>query len=128
MRVVAPTTAAGVKPDAREGAGPAPVQAGVTLYATLLSPANTLSHVLPDTQFTPGARGEERKVYVHVVQTSGYNTNAASGAHVRVSGAEDGPLDLREGDGAYIMAAPGEELVVENVGDRIAEVLLFDME
>ena len=71
------------------------------------------------------ARG---KGYIHVVQTSGYNTKAASGAHVRVSGAEGGPVELREGDGAYIVAAPGDKLVVENVGDRVAEIVLFDME
>ena len=114
--VVAPVGAEGVV-EKREASGPAPVHSPLDLYATLLSRGKSLEHAF--------ARG---KGYIHVVQTSGYNTKAASGAHVRVSGAEGGPVELREGDGAYIVAAPGDKLVVENVGDRVAEIVLFDME
>lgn len=64
---------------------------------------------------------------MHVVQTSGYNSGAASGASVRIEG--DGiELVLREGDGAYIVGTVGGELKVENVGDGVAEVLMFDVE
>ncbi|RPD64482.1 pirin domain-containing protein [Lentinus tigrinus ALCF2SS1-7] len=114
--VVAPVDGEGVV-EKREAPGPAPVHSPIDLYATLLSQGMKVSH-----------RFARQKGYIHVVQTSGYNTKEASGAQVRVSGAEGSPLDLKEGDGAYIMAAPGEEVVVENVGDRVAEVLLFDME
>ena len=118
--IVAPVGAAGVE-EKREASGPAPVHSPLNLFATLLSPAAKLSH----TFFSTSA---QRKGYVHVVQTSGYNTGESSGARVRVIGAEGGRLDLKEGDGAYIMAAPGEQLTMENIGDRVAEVLLFDME
>ena len=120
-RIVAPVGAEGVV-EKREAPGPAPVHSPLTLYATLLSPEKKLAHSFQ------GSDAAQRKGYMHVVQTSGYNTKEASGAHVRVLGADGGPVDLKEGDGAYIMAAPGEELTVENVGDRVAEILLFDME
>ena len=100
-----------------------------TLYAALLSSGTALSHTFPSEQYTQAASADtQRKAYVHVVQTSGYNPKEASGATVRVYGAEGGPVELREGDGGYIMASPGEELTVENASDQVAEVLLFDME
>ena len=118
--IVAPVGAENVVEE-REAKGPAPVHSPLSLFATLLSPGNQLSHAFH-------ARGPQRKGYVHVVQTSGFNPKDAAGATVRVVGGEGGPVELREGDGAYIMAIPGEELVVENAGDQVAEVLLFDME
>ncbi|KAI0358265.1 pirin domain-containing protein [Trametes cingulata] len=118
--IVAPVDAPGVV-EKREASGPAPVHSPLNLFATILSAGKSLSHTF---QFSSA----QRKGYIHVVQTSGYNPGEASGAHVRVLGAEGGPLELREGDGAYIMAAPGEELTVENAGEKVAEILLFDME
>lgn len=99
----------------------------LNLFATLISPRTTLSHTFLT---TPDVKA--RKAYIHVVQTSGYNTKAATGASVKVSGlGDDGkPLEvlLKEGDGAYIFGEAGKEMKVENVGDKVAEVLLFDME
>ena len=118
--VVAPIGAENVLEE-REASGPAPVHSPLNLYATLLSTGTKLSHAFQ-------ARGPQRKGYIHLVQTSGYNAEEATGAMVRIIGAEGGPVELREGDGAYIAASPGEELTVENAGDRVAEVLLFDME
>ncbi|EJF64307.1 pirin domain-containing protein [Dichomitus squalens LYAD-421 SS1] len=118
--VVAPVGAEGVE-EKREASGPAPVHSPLNLFATLLSPAAKVSHAF-------SSASTSRKGYLHVVQTSGYNPKLSTGAHVRVLGAEGGPLDLKEGDGAYVMAASGDELTIENVGDRVAEVLLFDME
>lgn len=118
--VVAPVEAKGVE-EKREASGPAPVHSPLNLFATLISLASKVSHAF-------SSASTQRKGYVHVVQTSGYNTKASGGAHVRILGGDGGPLGLKEGDGAYIMAAPGEELTIENAGDRVAEVLLFDME
>ncbi|KAI0761806.1 pirin domain-containing protein [Trametes elegans] len=118
--IVAPVNAPGVV-EKREASGPAPVHSPLNLYATLLSPGKSLSHT-----FQRG--GMTRKGYIHVVQTSGFNPKESSGATIRVLGGEAGPVELREGDGAYIMTSPGEELGVENASDRVAEVLLFDME
>jgi len=118
-RVVAPVKAEGVINE-REGSGPAPVQSPVTLYATLLSPSNSLTHKFP----TPGDGFKKRRAYVHVIQTSGYNTGKATGATVQLNGG----LQLAEGDGAFAVASEGEKIEVKNVGDKVAEVLLFDVE
>ncbi|KAL0577224.1 hypothetical protein V5O48_004765 [Marasmius crinis-equi] len=112
VRIVAPIDAEGVHKDQREGEGPAPVQSPLTLYATLLSPGKKLSIQM-----------EGKKGYAHVVMTSGYNEGKGSGASVKVADKEV----LREGDGAYLAQETGTEVVVENTGDRVAEVLLFDL-
>ncbi|KAJ7173399.1 RmlC-like cupin domain-containing protein [Mycena filopes] len=118
-RVVAPVGAEGVQKDNREGTGPAPVQSPLTLYATLLSDGKSLRQTIT------GSKG-----YIHVVQTSGYNTKAASGATIKVVGGAGVETVLKEGDGAYLHFdnPGGSELIVENVGDKTAEVLLFDVE
>ena len=124
MRVVAPISAPGVS-DTREGEGPAPVQSPVTLSATILSPSKSLSHVLPAS--STGAITKQRKAYVHVIQSSGYNSAAAKGATLQLS-AEDVTIELREGDGAYITSEEAKVLKIENIGDKSAEILLFDVE
>ncbi|EJD48217.1 pirin domain-containing protein [Auricularia subglabra TFB-10046 SS5] len=114
LRVVAPINSEGVNTE-REGTGPAPVHSPVSLFATIMSTGTTLTHRVPN------ANG---KVYVHVVQTSGYNAGAATGATVEVAGTR-----LSEGDGAFIQATnEGDELNLANVGSKDAEVLLFDVE
>ncbi|KAJ7803189.1 RmlC-like cupin domain-containing protein [Mycena olivaceomarginata] len=116
--IVAPVNAEGVLKDSREGTGPAPVQSPLTLYATLLTDGKSLKQTIK------GSKG-----YIHVVQTSGYNTKAATGATIKVIGAPGVEVELREGDGAYLhFDNKGGELSVENIGDKTAEVLLFDLE
>ncbi|KAF8655501.1 hypothetical protein AX16_003031 [Volvariella volvacea WC 439] len=111
--------------DAREGSGPAPVHSNLTMYAGLLSPGLGKDGSL-------GVKMNGRRGYIHVVQTSGYNTGKAKGAGIRISGSgvsKDDEVTLREGDGAYItIGSDGGELKVENVSEGVAEVLLFDME
>jgi hypothetical protein len=124
--VVAPvsSTSTGVSAE-REGKGPAPVQSPLTMYASLLSPSTSLERPMV------GAKG-----YVHVVQTSGYNDGQARGASVKIgsssssgNGEGEGEVTLREGDGAYVFVGDsGNVLKVENVGDSVAEVVLFDIE
>ena len=119
LRVVAPVGEKAVSME-RDGEGPAPVQSALTLYATLLEKGKALDQKLGG-----------KKGYLHVVQTSGYNTGAATGASLRIAGAGAGKqeLILKEGDGAYLSVGQGEgaNLTVENVGDGTAEVLLFDL-
>jgi hypothetical protein len=120
-RVVAPINTPEVS-SKREDSGPAPVQSPLTLYSTLLSPGTSL----PYTFSSRTGQG-----YIHVIQTSGYNTGAAQGSAVKVSASGgDGTIEqlFREGDGAYISGTTGKEIKVENVGDSVAEVLLFDLE
>ncbi|KAJ3827341.1 RmlC-like cupin domain-containing protein [Lentinula raphanica] len=116
VRVVASVNAEGVQKDLREGSkqgeGPAPVQSPLTMYATLLSPRKSLNLAVK------GMKG-----YVHVVMRSGYNEGPATGATIQISG-----QNLKEGDGAYLQVPLGSDVVVENVGDRVAEVILFDLE
>ncbi|PBK98955.1 RmlC-like cupin [Armillaria gallica] len=116
IRVVAPVDAEGVQKDKREGAGPAPVNSPLTLYATLLSQGKTL------TQAMNGKKG-----YIHVVQTGGYNTGPATGGTIKISGGPGPEETLKEGDGAYLFIGDGQ-VKVENVGDKTAEILLFDLE
>ena len=123
VRIVAPIDSEGVVFE-REASGPAPVQSTVTLYSTLLSPSVSLSHSLPTPTLAPK---KPSKAYIHVIQKSGYNDKASTGATVKVSG-KGASVELKEGDGAYISGNAGEDLVVENVGDKVAEILLFDVE
>ncbi|KAI0943391.1 hypothetical protein AcW1_002563 [Taiwanofungus camphoratus] len=120
--VVAPA-GEGSTSEMRDSFGPAPVHSPLTLHATLLSPTIVLSHTFPVIRTADAAR----KAYIHVVQTSGYNPQASSGAKVKISGG-DTTLELGEGDGAYIMGEANDGIKVENVSDRPAEVLLFDLE
>lgn len=115
VTVVAPVGAPEVSED-REGDGPAPVQSPLSLKATILSPGKTIEHTFPG--------GDDRKSYIHVVQTSGYNTLASKGNRVRVNGG----LELAEGDGSFAWAKAGEKLEIENIGSGPAEVLVFDIE
>jgi len=115
-RVVAPVGADGVLP-VRESEGPAPVQSPLTLYATLLGQNKLLNRPLTG-----------RKGYVHVVQTSGYNEGQSKGASIKIASKGGEELTLGEGDGAYVFVGnSGNVLEVENVGDRVAEVLVFDL-
>jgi redox-sensitive bicupin YhaK (pirin superfamily) len=113
--VVAPATDASVALT-RDARGPAPVHSPLSLYATLLSPGKALAHA-----------AQRGKAYAHVVQTSGYNAGRAKGASVRLSvGGQE--LVLAEGDGVYVHLPVGSEVRVENTGEKVAEVLLFDLE
>ena len=116
VRVVAPIGAEGVVAT-REGEGPTPVQSPLTMYATLLNPGKALSQSL-----------NGNKGYIHVVQTSGYKEGKAEGASITIKSTVGETLTLREGDGAYIfVGGSGNILEVDNDGDRIAEVLVFDL-
>jgi len=121
LAIVAPVGAEGVTNE-REGTGPAPVQSPLTLYSSLISPSAVVTHIFHDSQT------KNRKGYLQVVQTSGYNTKTATGAHIKITDEDGQSLELREGDGVYIFAESLKKLTVENVGDRVSEVLLFDLE
>jgi len=118
VRVVAPAGSEGVS-DERETSGPAPVQSALTLYATLVEKGQKMEQPL-----------KGKKGYVHVVQTSAYNAGKATGATVRIGGTRSSAeLELKEGDGAYISLGNGSPtFVLENIGEKTAEVLLFDLE
>jgi hypothetical protein len=117
VRIVAPVGADGVLA-VREGEGPAPVQSPLTLYATLLGQNKSLNRPLTG-----------KKGYIHVVQTSGYNEGASKGASVKVTSKDGEELTLGEGDGAYIFVGNGgNAFQVENVGEHVAEILVFDLD
>jgi hypothetical protein len=117
--LVAPIGSDGVSTD-REGDGPTPIQSDVALWATILSPNRTISRDMPTSE-------RERKAYLQVVQTSGFNKGPARGAHVRVEIGNQS-VEMKEGDGAFVHAAPKEELRMTNLGNCEAEVLLFDVD
>ena len=115
--VVAPIDDPSVKTE-REAEGPTPVQATLRLNAALISPGVTLPHITPNGL---------TKQYIHVIQTSGFNQGPAKGASVVVRGKGGKEQVLREGDGAYLATEDGKKIEVENVGEGVAEVLLFDL-
>lgn len=102
--------------DKREDTGPAPIHSLLDVFATVLSPTASLSYTAKRTN-----------VYAHVIQRSGYNTGAATGATVKIDVGGDS-VQLREGDGVYITLTPGSKVDVENVGEKDGELLLFDTE
>lgn len=93
---------------------PIPMHADLSMSASILSPGKTVTHELV-------AEGL-RNVYVHVIM-GGREQPKTGGAKVKV-----GDVELGEGDGAFVTGAgkPGK-LVVESVGDKEAEFLVFDM-
>lgn len=121
VKIVAPIGSVDVV-DEREGPGAAPVHADFTTYASIVSPSSTVSHSFP----APADGEDFRKAYIHIVQTSGYNTKAslATGALVRVNGG----LELGEGDGAFALGVEGDSLELENISETPAEILVFDLE
>jgi hypothetical protein len=48
-------------------------------------------------------------------------------AHVRVEFGNQS-IEKRDGDGAFIRAAPRERLRITNLGSNVAEILLFDID
>jgi len=122
VKIVAPVGVEGVI-EKRETSGPAPVHSPLSLYASIVLPSTSLSH-----KFASPAEGAKRgRGYIHVVQTSGYNTGPAKGAAVTVSFGTS-TAELKEGDGAYLDNVAGQEFTVRNTGEKAAEVLLFDLE
>ena len=118
--LVAPDNSAGTSLQ-REDSGPAPIRSELRMYASLIHPGVSLVH-------TPAGNSRTKKGYIHVIQRSGYNTGPAKGATLKIGSQVDGPkVELREGDGAYLAYEPGAELRVENGGEGVAEVLLFDL-
>jgi len=133
VRVVAPATAQGVSTNPQDS-GPAPVQSGVTLHASLLSSSRKVTHTLhpsalpsPSTTPAPPAAPSPdsvRKSYIHIIQASGYNTGPALGGRVRLNG----EVTIAEGDGAFVYGESGTELEIENIGVATVELLVFDIE
>jgi len=126
LQIVAPLSSevSGVV-DEREGTGPVPIHAPVSVYASILSPTATVEHAFP----APAPGESVRKAYVHVIQTSGYNERAAlskskGGARVTIN---DG-LELGEGDGTFATGSVGDKLEIKNVGEGDVEFLVFDIE
>lgn len=94
---------------------PIALHADLSMSASLLEPGMKVRHQLV-------AEGE-RKVYLHVVMGGRVQLHEG-GAAIKI-----GDQVLGEGDGAYVKGLEGPgEVVIESVGDRRAEFLLFDME
>ncbi|KZP13183.1 hypothetical protein FIBSPDRAFT_897572 [Athelia psychrophila] len=122
VRIAAPVNAN--TPDVssyQDAPSSARIRSAIAVYATMLASGVSRRRI-----FQLGST----KGYIHVIQTSGYNAGASKGAEIKLSGGDSGTteVELREGDGAYVMLVPGSEFKVQNIGARVAEVLLFKME
>ncbi|KZP11130.1 RmlC-like cupin [Athelia psychrophila] len=120
VRIAAPVNASYVYSDQDDG-GSAPIRSAMVIYATCLA-----SGLFNQRSFQLGSS----MGYIHVIQTSGYNVGTAGGAKVKLSGGDSGitEVELREGDGAYMMFVSGKKIKVQNIGAGIAEVLLFEID
>lgn len=104
------------------------------MSASLLSPKASVSHTV-SRPFNPSAKTQAKRVYLHLVQSSGYNTRAsythADAAKVKVSakGKDTEGVVLGEGDGVFIDGGvEGDVVEIESVGGREAEFVLFEMD
>jgi hypothetical protein len=146
----------GVK-DEREAEGPAPVSVRsyhaasraeadhewnfvrkvhsyLSMDASILTPSSTVTHTISK-PFSPKASAVTKKVYLHLIQTSGYNTRAAfthaDAAKLKVTSGKTGAegVTLGEGDGVFIDGGKeGDEVKIESVGGEKAEFVLFEMD
>ena len=92
---------------------PIPMHSDLSMSASILSPSKSVRHELVEEG--------ERNVYLHVVMTDRKQVNG--GGRIKV-----GDVELGEGDGAFVRGAKGPGVIeVENIGDKAAEFLLFDM-
>ncbi|GMK58893.1 hypothetical protein CspeluHIS016_0603350 [Cutaneotrichosporon spelunceum] len=127
--IVAPVSYPGVT-NAREGTGPTPIASDLHCFASLLSPGTTIKHDV--VARNSGDKDKGKLVYAQVVQTTGYNPRKApsDGSVAQVTLALGGQTaTLAEGDGVFIRGASvGDELVTHNVGRKVAEVVLFEMD
>ncbi|EON63583.1 hypothetical protein W97_02811 [Coniosporium apollinis CBS 100218] len=93
---------------------PIALHADLSMDASILSPGKKVEHEL--------VQDGRRNVYLHVVM-GGKTQPKEGGAKIRV-----GDVELGEGDGAFVDGATGPgKIVVESVGDKPAEFLLFDL-
>ncbi|WWC64266.1 uncharacterized protein I303_106876 [Kwoniella dejecticola CBS 10117] len=126
--IVAPVGYEGVQ-EVRECEGLTPIHAPLHFFASLLSPSKSVTHTL-----LPSINGKAtKKLYIQLIQSSGYNTESAAkdgknGPLVQISsGAQSAKLG--EGDGVFITSGKtGEEVIIENVGNRVGEVVVFEMD
>lgn len=93
---------------------PIPLHADLSMSASILSAGKSVVHEL--------VKEGERYVYLHVVM-GGKEQPKEGGSKIKI-----GNVTLGEGDGAFVRGASGPgKIEVENVGDKPAEFLLFDM-
>jgi redox-sensitive bicupin YhaK (pirin superfamily) len=100
--------------DRKDASDPIGLQADISMSASILSPGKKVEHELV-------AEGP-RKVMLQVVM-SGRTQPKDGGAKVKI-----GDTVLGEGDSGFLEGVKGPgKIVVESVGDKKAEFLLFDM-
>ena len=133
VHVVGPLGAEGVE-DEREAKGAAPVHSWLGMWASLLPTHQEVTHRI-SSAFNPAlSTGTHvKKVYIHLVQSSGYNTKAsythADAAKVEVTDGAGGVVVLGEGDGVFVDGGKeGDVVNVKSVGGREAEFVLFEMD
>lgn len=123
--VVAPLGSPGVV-DKREGDGPTPIHANVTMFASILTPKAVVKHELkPDTV----------RAYLHLAMKSGYRKPTVSASEKYEDGGAilqvNGGLLLEEGDGAFVKidkdATGSRSLEFKNTAEREAEFVVFEM-
>ncbi|GAA5924590.1 pirin family protein [Sporobolomyces koalae] len=125
VKVVAPVGTVDVS-DERLGSGPAPVHSHLSMWASILTDkGKSVRHSLAT---------DTKRAYLQLIMKSGYRRpNVAAGDKFEDGGARvrvNRGLVLEEGDGAFVTleGEGSKEIEVENVGEREAEFLLFEMQ
>ncbi|KAF8327172.1 uncharacterized protein EI90DRAFT_2928749 [Cantharellus anzutake] len=127
LKIVAPipSGAEEAKHEDVPDSSPAPIHQNFALYASILTPD---SNGKVTYSFAPSP-SVTRNVYIHVIQTSGYSTKPTPEIQKGVAKVEvNGGVVLGEGDGLFAVGSgtEGEGIVLVNMGDVNAEVLLFE--
>ena len=114
--------------DARESKGPTPIHSPVHTFISLLNPDKSVTHALHPTLKGSG----DKLFYAQLIQSSGFNTGPAikdgSKALIKIKSGDKNVV-LGEGDGVFVRGGKtGDEFVIENVGDKRGEIILFEMD
>ncbi len=112
---------------------PIPSHSTLVTRTSILSPGSTVTHVLGAD--SAANTGDERWVYIHLAQTSGYKDpefkemGIKGEAQITFSDGQGKEVTLKEGDGAYIKGGKaGDGLEIKNTGEKSeAEFVLFDL-
>ena len=111
---------------------PIPSHSTLVTRTSILSPQNSVTHVLGAD--SAAKQGDERWMYIHLAQTSGYkDPDYAEGgikneAAIAFSDGNGKTVTLKEGDGAYIKGGKaGDGVEITSTGGTDAEFVLFDL-
>ncbi|SNX83713.1 related to pirin [Melanopsichium pennsylvanicum] len=111
---------------------PIPSHSTLVTRTSMLSPGKSVTHILG--QDSSAKQGDERWMYIHLAQLSGFKDPSLSNigikdeAEIKFNDGNGKDYVLKEGDGAYIKGGKvGDGFEINSVGGKDAEFVLFDL-